>query len=85
MIANYVYDLVKEFNSFYQQVSILGESDEQKKALRVQLSLKVSEVVASGFKLLGIAVPDKILYHKGQFIRVSRVFYPCSYGIFFYF
>jgi arginyl-tRNA synthetase len=60
LIANYVYDLVKEFNSFYQQVSILGESDEQKKALRVQLSQKVSEVVASGFKLLGIAVPERM-------------------------
>lgn len=60
LIANYVYDLVKEFNSFYQQVSILGETNEYKKALRVQLSKKVSEVVESGFKLLGIAVPERM-------------------------
>jgi len=60
LIANYVYDLVKEFNSFYQQVSILGEPDTQKKALRVQLSNKVAEVIESGFKLLGIDVPERM-------------------------
>lgn len=60
LIANYVYDLVKEFNSFYQQVSILGETDEQKKILRVQLSRKVAEVIESGFKLLGIEVPQRM-------------------------
>lgn len=60
IIANYAYDLVKEFNSFYQQVSILGETDEHKKALRVQLSKKVSEVIESGFKLLGIEVPQRM-------------------------
>jgi len=60
LIANYVYDLVKEFNSFYQQVSILGETDTQKKVLRVQLSNKVSQVIESGFKLLGIDVPERM-------------------------
>ena len=60
LIANYVYDLVKEFNSFYQQVSILGEADEQKKILRVQLSNTVAEVIESGFKLLGIQVPERM-------------------------
>ncbi|MEP3211069.1 MAG: arginine--tRNA ligase [Maribacter sp.] len=60
LIANYVYDLVKEFNSFYQQVSILGETGEQKKVLRIQLSNKVSEVIESGFKLLGIQVPERM-------------------------
>jgi arginyl-tRNA synthetase len=60
LIANYTYDLVKEFNSFYQQVSILGESDETKKVLRVQLSRKVGEVIQSAFKLLGIQVPDRM-------------------------
>jgi len=60
LIANYTYDLVKEFNSFYQQVSILGESDEQKKTLRVQLSQKVGEVIQSAFKLLGIEVPERM-------------------------
>ena len=60
LIANYTYDLVKEFNSFYQNVSILGETDEQKKAFRVQLSKKVSEVIQSAFKLLGIEVPERM-------------------------
>lgn len=60
LIANYTYDLVKEFNSFYQQVSILGETDEQKKRFRVQLSRKVGEVIQSAFKLLGIEVPERM-------------------------
>lgn len=60
LISNYVYDLVKEFNSFYQQVSILGEADEQKKTLRVQLSKKVGEVIQSAFGLLGIEVPERM-------------------------
>ncbi len=60
LIANYTYDLVKEFNSFYQQVSILGEQDEAKKILRVQLSQKVGETIQSAFKLLGIHVPERM-------------------------
>ena len=60
LVANYIYDLVKEFNSFYQQVSILGEIDNNKKALRIQLSKKVGEVIQSGFKLLGIDVPERM-------------------------
>ncbi|AYN68959.1 arginine--tRNA ligase [Euzebyella marina] len=60
LIANYTYDLVKEFNSFYQQVSILGESDENQRFFRIQLSRKVGEVIESAFKLLGIGVPDRM-------------------------
>ncbi|WP_394970322.1 arginine--tRNA ligase [uncultured Croceitalea sp.] len=60
LIANYTYDLVKEFNSFYQQVSILGEADEQKKMLRVALSKKVARVIESSFRLLGVAVPERM-------------------------
>ncbi len=60
LIANYTYDLVKEFNSFYQQVSILGEVDADKKCFRVQLSKKVGEVIQSAFKLLGIDVPERM-------------------------
>ncbi|MDF0717068.1 arginine--tRNA ligase [Muricauda sp. 334s03] len=60
LIANYTYDLVKEFNSFYQQVSILGETDEQKKNFRVQLSQKVGEVIQAAFRLLGIDVPERM-------------------------
>ncbi|MFH6602217.1 arginine--tRNA ligase [Maribacter algicola] len=60
LIANYTYDLVKEFNSFYQQVSILGEADRQKKVLRVQLSKNVGDVIKSAFRLLGIEVPERM-------------------------
>ncbi|KAA2218409.1 arginine--tRNA ligase [Maribacter flavus] len=60
LIANYTYDLVKEFNSFYQQVSILGESDEQKKVFRVQLSKKVGDTIKTAFSLLGIEVPERM-------------------------
>ncbi|ADV47927.1 arginine--tRNA ligase [Cellulophaga sp. E16_2] len=60
LVANYTYDLVKEFNSFYQNVSILGEEEEHKKAFRIQLSKKVSEVIQSSFKLLGIEVPERM-------------------------
>ncbi|WP_339666316.1 arginine--tRNA ligase [Maribacter arcticus] len=60
LIANYTYDLVKEFNSFYQQVSILGETHEEKRVLRVQLSSKVAEVIQDAFKLLGVEVPERM-------------------------
>ncbi|MCM4168543.1 Arginine--tRNA ligase [Arenibacter antarcticus] len=60
LLANYTYDLVKEFNSFYQNVSILGETDENKKIFRIQLAKKVGEVIKSAFKLLGIQVPERM-------------------------
>ena len=60
IITNYTYDLVKEFNSFYQNVSILGESVEIKKIIRVQLAHKVGNVIKSAFGLLGIQVPDRM-------------------------
>ena len=60
LIANYTYDLVKCFNSFYQNVSILGESNKENKVFRVQLSQKVAEVIQSSFKLLGIEVPERM-------------------------
>lgn len=60
LIANYTYDLVKEFNSFYQNVSILGESNEIKKRLRIQLAHKVADVIKSAFNLLGIQVPNRM-------------------------
>ena len=60
LIANYVYELVKEFNSFYQNVSILGEEDPVKRSLRIHLSRKVGEVIAIGFDLLGIEVPERM-------------------------
>ncbi|WP_125722411.1 arginine--tRNA ligase [Flavobacterium ustbae] len=60
LIANYTYDLVKEYNSFYQSVHILGEVDLTKKIFRVQLSQKVAEVIKSALDLLGIEVPERM-------------------------
>ena len=60
VIANYTYDLVKEFNSFYQNVSILGEQEEIKKQFRVQLSNKVANTIKTAFSLLGIQVPERM-------------------------
>lgn len=60
LIANYTYDLVKEFNSFYQNVSILGETDENKRIFRIQLAKKVGEVIKTAFSLLGIQVPERM-------------------------
>ncbi|WP_299765900.1 arginine--tRNA ligase [uncultured Dokdonia sp.] len=60
LIANYTYDLVKEFNSFYQQVQILGIDNEAEKAFRVALSGKVAQVIKSAFGLLGIDVPERM-------------------------
>jgi arginyl-tRNA synthetase len=52
--------LVKEYNSFYQSVSILGEENVLKKTFRVQLSKKVAETIKKSFKLLGIEVPERM-------------------------
>lgn len=60
LVANYTYDLVKEYNSFYQTVSILGETDEEKKIFRVQLSDKVAQTIKNAFALLGIDVPVRM-------------------------
>jgi arginyl-tRNA synthetase len=60
LIANYTYDLVKEFNSFYQQVSILGEENHDKKVFRVQLSKSVGNTIKNAFQLLGIEVPKRM-------------------------
>jgi arginyl-tRNA synthetase len=60
IVANYTYDLVKEFNSFYQNVSILGEENQDKKIFRVQLANKVADTIKSAFLLLGINVPERM-------------------------
>ena len=60
LVANYVYDLVKDFNSFYQNVSILGEQDLVKLDFRVALCRKISEIIAEAFKMLGIQVPERM-------------------------
>jgi len=60
LVANYTYDLVKEFNSFYQNVTILGAEDIREKYFRVQLSTAVAAVIKTAFSLLGISVPERM-------------------------
>jgi arginyl-tRNA synthetase len=60
LIANYTYDLVKEFNSFYQNVPILATDNDIEKAFRVKISKAVGEVIKSAFALLGIEVPERM-------------------------
>lgn len=60
MVANYTYDLVKEYNKFYQDISILKEEDDEKKVFRLKLSKEVAKVISSGMSILGIQVPDRM-------------------------
>ena len=60
LIANYVYDLVKEYNQYYHDYSILREEDEAVRAFRTMLSANVAKVVKSGMALLGIEVPTRM-------------------------
>ena len=60
LIANYTYDLVKDFNSFYQNVSILGADNHEEKTFRVQLAATVANTIKNGFSLLGIQVPERM-------------------------
>ena len=60
VIANYVYDLVKEFNQFYHDYSILREEDEAVKRFRLVLSANVAKIIRLGMGLLGIEVPDRM-------------------------
>ena len=60
LLANYTYDLVKEFNAFYQNVSILGATEDSVLSFRVNLADKVGQVIKSSCSLLGINVPDQM-------------------------
>ena len=60
LIANYTYDLVKDFNSFYQNVSILGADTDNEKGFRVALSRKVGLTIKNAFNVLGIGVPERM-------------------------
>ncbi|MFT5216645.1 MAG: arginyl-tRNA synthetase [Glaciecola sp.] len=60
LVANFTYDLVKEFNSFYQNVSILGADEQNEKIFRVQLAQSVSSTLKNAFDLLGIEVPERM-------------------------
>ena len=60
VIANYVYDLVKEYNQFYHEFSILKEENEELRAFRLALSEVIARTIASGFSLLGIEMPERM-------------------------
>ena len=60
LIANYVYDLAKEYNQFYHDYSILKEQDEKVRAFRLLLSATVADVICRGMSLLGIEVPERM-------------------------
>ncbi|GAA3616194.1 arginine--tRNA ligase [Flavivirga amylovorans] len=60
LIANYTYDLVKLYNSFFQNVSIFGADNDNEKRFRVQLSNTVANTIKNGFELLGIHVPERM-------------------------
>lgn len=60
VVANYCYELVKEFNQFYHDHSILGEDDETIRNFRLTLSSAVASTVKSGMGLLGIEMPDRM-------------------------
>lgn len=60
VIANYVYDIAKEFNQFYHEYQILREENEELKLFRLMLSEKVAIMIKKSMKLLGIDVPDRM-------------------------
>ena len=60
LIANYIYDLVKEYNQFYHDCSILREEDSAVRSLRLALSDAVAKVISTGMGLLGIRVPERM-------------------------
>ena len=59
-IANYTYDLVKGYNQFYHECSVLREEDEALRGMRLQLSKTVAEMIHSAMGLLGIALPERM-------------------------
>ncbi|MTK53870.1 arginine--tRNA ligase [Paludibacter sp.] len=60
VVANYVYDLAKEYNQFYHDHSILKEENEQLRAFRLTLSRNIAKVIKTGMSLLGIEVPERM-------------------------
>lgn len=60
LIANYVYDLVKIYNQFYHDCSILKEENPAVRSLRLELSRQSARVIRTGMRLLGIDVPERM-------------------------
>tara|TARA_B100001142_G_scaffold330308_1_gene397976 strand:+ start:246 stop:2015 length:1770 start_codon:yes stop_codon:yes gene_type:complete len=60
VIANFAYNLVKEYNNYYQSISILNSDNSEVTSFRLALSLKVSEIIKTSMRLLGVNVPDRM-------------------------
>jgi arginyl-tRNA synthetase len=60
VIANYMYELAKEFNQFYHDYSILGADNEEQKLFRIQIAEQVGKLIFKGMSLLGIEVPERM-------------------------
>ncbi len=60
LVANYVYELVKEYNQFYHDYQILGEADANVRGFRLSLSRTIGNIIRQGFWMLGIEVPDRM-------------------------
>ena len=60
LIANYTYDLVKEYNQFYHDCRVLNETDDAARSLRLELSRLTADIVRRAMDLLGIKVPDRM-------------------------
>jgi len=60
LIANFVYELVKEFNQFYHDFTIMNEQDEQVRKFRLLLAKTIGQTIRNGFSLLGIEVPERM-------------------------
>jgi arginyl-tRNA synthetase len=60
LVANYAYDLVKEYNTYYQNTAILTAESNELINFRLGLSVKVGEVIKTAMRLLGAGVPDRM-------------------------
>jgi arginyl-tRNA synthetase len=60
MVANFIFEMVKDYNKFYQDLSILKESDQEKRSFRLDLSAQVAQIIKSGMGILGIHVPERM-------------------------
>lgn len=60
LVANFVYELVKEFNQFYHDITIMNEPDQDIRKFRLLLAKTIGQTIKSGFSLLGIEVPERM-------------------------
>jgi arginyl-tRNA synthetase len=60
IIANYCYELARNYNSFYQEVPVIKEENKEKRSIRLRMAKKTAEIIAKSMQLLGIQVPDRM-------------------------